>query len=365
MGSCILKFSLSPTFKLLFLCFSCVHFISTTSQIFPPLQGLACAIVNCGEGTCRGSNATLLGVECDCKPGWKQIPVVAFAFPSCALPNCTIDFQCGSGAPPPPLPALKPFNASSPCNLVWCGNGDCVVDETSNTHSCQCNQGFANLLNNPSFGCIEQCPPRGPKRALTFSERPVRPVKDALSRAAAEVYYRQLSKAREMRALSQTNTKLEAKVKSLQSKVAEHGQEKVTLVNNYNQKIVNLNAAHDKALREQKEAHDLAAEACKKEKDALEERVLELEGSVSALTEGHEAALADARNLGARNFMKVFMKKVPDFDWAALGASTARHADKLKLEMERDAQIAEEARLAAEKAQVAGENREGAEADNP
>ncbi|XP_074375732.1 uncharacterized protein LOC141717516 isoform X1 [Apium graveolens] len=157
MGSCIFKFSLSPSFKLLFLCFSCIHFITTTSQIFPPLQGLACAIVNCGEGTCRVSNATLLGVECDCKPGWKQIPVVAFAFPSCALPNCTIDFQCGSGAPPPPLPALKPFNASSPCNLVWCGNGDCVVDETSNTHSCQCNQGFANLLNNPSFGCIEQC----------------------------------------------------------------------------------------------------------------------------------------------------------------------------------------------------------------
>ena len=50
--------------------------------------GLACAIVNCGEGTCRGSNETLLGIECDCNPGWKQIPAVSFAFPSCALPNC-------------------------------------------------------------------------------------------------------------------------------------------------------------------------------------------------------------------------------------------------------------------------------------
>ncbi|XP_074383333.1 uncharacterized protein LOC141724922 isoform X2 [Apium graveolens] len=142
--------------------------------------------------------------------------------------------------------------------------------------------------------------------------------KKALSRAATAVYYRQLSKAREMRALSQTNLKLDSKVKSLQSKVNEHGQAKVNLVNNYNQKMLNLNAARDKALKEQKEAHDLATEAWKKKKDSLEERVLELEGSVSAMNEGHEAALADARNLGARNFMKIFIKKVPDFDWAEL-----------------------------------------------
>ncbi|KAL8094861.1 hypothetical protein AgCh_036393 [Apium graveolens] len=188
---------------------------------------------------------------------------------------------------------------------------------------------------------------------------------DALSRAAAEVYDCQLSKAREIRALSQTNTNLDFKVKSLQSKVAEHGQDKVTLVNSYNQKMLNLNAAHEKALREQKEAHDLAAEAWKKEKDSLEERVLELEGSVSTLTEGREADLADARNLVVRNYMKIFIKKVPDFDWAALGASTARNAEKLKLEIERDAQIAEEARLAAEHARVVADEAREKEADNP
>ncbi|KAL1814440.1 hypothetical protein DCAR_0518580 [Daucus carota subsp. sativus] len=158
MGSCILKFSLSSTFKLFLLCFCCINIITTTSQnLLAPLQGLACAIVNCGEGTCRGSNETLLGIECDCNPGWKQIPAVSFAFPSCALPNCTVDFQCGNGAPLPPSPPLPPFNASNPCNLVWCGTGSCVANETSNSHSCQCNEGFANLFNNPSFACFEQC----------------------------------------------------------------------------------------------------------------------------------------------------------------------------------------------------------------
>ncbi|KAF5957112.1 hypothetical protein HYC85_004337 [Camellia sinensis] len=67
------------------------------------LNGLVCAIVNCGQGTCVPSNATLLGFECDCYPGWKTIQIG------------TLDFQCGNGAPPPPPPPPPPlpFNASS------------------------------------------------------------------------------------------------------------------------------------------------------------------------------------------------------------------------------------------------------------
>lgn len=59
--------------------------INFESWDFP---GLACSMVNCGEGTCRASKATVLGIECDCKPGWKQIPLASFAIPSCVLPNC-------------------------------------------------------------------------------------------------------------------------------------------------------------------------------------------------------------------------------------------------------------------------------------
>ncbi|XP_017240633.1 uncharacterized protein LOC108213356 isoform X2 [Daucus carota subsp. sativus] len=159
MGSCSLHFSPPPIFNLLLLSLSCISIItSTDSQVLPvPLKGLACSIVNCGEGTCRASKETILGIECDCKPGWRHIPLASFAFPSCVLPNCTLDLHCGSRAPPPPPPAplLPAINASSPCNLVWCGNGECIVNGDS--HYCKCNQGSSNYLDDSSFACLEPC----------------------------------------------------------------------------------------------------------------------------------------------------------------------------------------------------------------
>ncbi|MFS7950545.1 hypothetical protein Hanom_Chr07g00584491 [Helianthus anomalus] len=41
------------------------------------------------------------------------------------------------------------------CNLVWCGDGDCVV--SGNDHYCQCHDRAANLLHNPKFICMQQC----------------------------------------------------------------------------------------------------------------------------------------------------------------------------------------------------------------
>ncbi|XP_017257459.1 uncharacterized protein LOC108226977 isoform X1 [Daucus carota subsp. sativus] len=158
MGSCILTISLQSTFKLvlLLLCFSYTNIVPTSSQGLPGfLQGLACGIVNCGEGTCRGSNTTALGFECDCSPGWKQIPLVSFAIPSCVLPNCTVDFQCGSGAPPISFPPPPADNSTSPCNSVFCGNGKCVVNGTS--YYCQCDQGYSNLFGKSTDACFEQC----------------------------------------------------------------------------------------------------------------------------------------------------------------------------------------------------------------
>ncbi|KAK1360137.1 hypothetical protein POM88_044611 [Heracleum sosnowskyi] len=155
MGSCILTFSLHSTFKLLLflLCFSYTSIVPTTSQGVPPfLQGVGCAVMNCGEGTCIGSNTTVLGFDCVCKPGWKQIPLVSSIIPFCALPNCTVNFQCGSGAVPPPLLTTDP---SSPCNFVYCGNGNCVVNGTS--HYCQCDEGYTNLFGKSSNACFEQC----------------------------------------------------------------------------------------------------------------------------------------------------------------------------------------------------------------
>ncbi|KAL3610574.1 hypothetical protein D5086_001594 [Populus alba] len=93
------------------------------------LQGDVCALINCGQGTCQASNASLLGFECECSSGWKKIEIGPLTFPSRVIPNS--------------------------CNLVWCGDGTCVANGTG--HLCQCNEGSSNLLNETDLACFKQC----------------------------------------------------------------------------------------------------------------------------------------------------------------------------------------------------------------
>eukprot|EP00261_Vitis_vinifera_P023149 XP_010654920.2 PREDICTED: uncharacterized protein LOC104880305 [Vitis vinifera] len=124
-------------------------------------QDPMCEFVDCGEGRCIASNG-VLGFDCECNPGWKKIRIGALTFPSCIVPNCTLDLQCGKGVsspPPNPTPAslLPPsFNLLDPCSYVWCGEGRCVANGSSG-HTCQCNEGSANLLNKTSLACLKQC----------------------------------------------------------------------------------------------------------------------------------------------------------------------------------------------------------------
>ncbi|KAG4199078.1 hypothetical protein ERO13_A05G126700v2 [Gossypium hirsutum] len=123
--------------------------VTTTSShvTLNPLQ-------DCGQGTCQASNNSLLGFDCLCKPGWKKIQIGPFTFPSCLVPNCTIDFDCGKGSPPPPsLP--PPPNQTNNCDLVWCGDGECVSNGTG--YICQCHQNSENLFNSSGLACFKPC----------------------------------------------------------------------------------------------------------------------------------------------------------------------------------------------------------------
>ncbi|KAH9666322.1 EGF-like domain-containing protein [Citrus sinensis] len=159
-----------------------LFFLSTaciSAQLMPknPLQGIACSVVNCGQGTCKASNASLLGFECLCKSGWQKIQIGPLAFPSCIIPNCTINFQCvnGSSPPPPPLaPVLPPpLNFSDPCDHTWCGDGTCVPKGTG--HTCQCYQGSENLMNNSELACFRQCSLGADCNSLGFGQSPPPP----------------------------------------------------------------------------------------------------------------------------------------------------------------------------------------------
>ncbi|KAJ0530506.1 hypothetical protein HanHA89_Chr10g0390631 [Helianthus annuus] len=118
------------------------------------LQDDACQLLGCGEGQCVADH-NRLSYHCECNREWKTMMVAPMPFPSCIVPNCTVDFSCGGRAPPPPPPQRSPFNITNVCNLVWCGDGDCVADE--NRHYCRCHDDADNLNNNSSFICVKRC----------------------------------------------------------------------------------------------------------------------------------------------------------------------------------------------------------------
>ncbi|KAF8389027.1 hypothetical protein HHK36_025712 [Tetracentron sinense] len=120
MGSFTMRLTLISFYLLL-----CSFFIDSLKASFipsnpDPLTDIACAVVNCGQGTCKASNATLLGFDCECNPGWKKIQIGPLTFPSCLVPNS--------------------------CSLTWCGDGTCVANGTA--YICNCNEGSANLEKN-------------------------------------------------------------------------------------------------------------------------------------------------------------------------------------------------------------------------
>ncbi|TXG69165.1 hypothetical protein EZV62_004100 [Acer yangbiense] len=119
---------------------------TSTDELIPnELQGLACALIDCGEGSCVSSDSTFLGFDCVCKPGWKTIQIADLTFPSCLIPNCSINLNCSDVSTLPSLP--------SACG--WCGYGNCAANGTG--HTCQCSPGAANLFDNSSLLCLPQC----------------------------------------------------------------------------------------------------------------------------------------------------------------------------------------------------------------
>ncbi|WCJ23849.1 hypothetical protein M5689_005851 [Euphorbia peplus] len=131
------------------------------SPIFSPIFDDVCKKVECGKGSCKPSNGSF-SYECQCDPGWKQTRIDDddddLKFLPCILPNCSMDLSCGA-APAPVQDKISKANASSifdPCFWTSCGGGSC--NKTSPfTYSCECSQGYYNLLNVSAFPCFKEC----------------------------------------------------------------------------------------------------------------------------------------------------------------------------------------------------------------
>ncbi|OEL35387.1 hypothetical protein BAE44_0003595 [Dichanthelium oligosanthes] len=127
-----------------------------------------CGKVNCGMGTCSESGDDAFGFACQCKTGWSRYHLGGEQFPflPCIIPNCTINQKCENASspepapspPPPPAGLLPPnFSIFDPCLMQYCGDGGACEKVTDFTHRCVCRGGYANLLNDTSYPCYQQC----------------------------------------------------------------------------------------------------------------------------------------------------------------------------------------------------------------
>lgn len=125
-----------------------------------PIFDNICKEVNCGKGSCKASSNATFGFACECDAGWRQTRLESDNFSRflpCVVPNCTVNFSCGEGAPPAPAPDRR-SNTSffEPCHWADCGGGSC--NKTSPfRYSCNCQEGYYNLLNQTAFPCFKQC----------------------------------------------------------------------------------------------------------------------------------------------------------------------------------------------------------------
>nr|XP_011466720.1 PREDICTED: uncharacterized protein LOC105352143 [Fragaria vesca subsp. vesca] len=180
--------SLAPSRRLLLLLFILVTFTATirfSESISDPVQDnihdIVCSLpkVNCGQGKCRYSKDSShsifvpgigpVGFDCDCNPSWKKIQIGPSNYPSCLVPDCTIDFGCNSSSPSPqPAPfSLPSLGQGLGCELAWCGDETCINDDTSG-YICKCNEGSFNLLDNPQLACFKTCAFGGDCKKLGF-----------------------------------------------------------------------------------------------------------------------------------------------------------------------------------------------------
>ncbi|XP_073123840.1 uncharacterized protein [Henckelia pumila] len=119
----------------------------------------------CGRGSCFVTDNSTFGYECECEDGWRQARYEQdnggfLKFLPCVVPNCTINYGCENT----PTPELDNRQRERQANLsifescFWtnCGGGYC--NQTSPfTHSCECEEGYYNLLNSTIFPCFRDC----------------------------------------------------------------------------------------------------------------------------------------------------------------------------------------------------------------
>ncbi|CAL4916754.1 unnamed protein product [Urochloa decumbens] len=123
-----------------------------------------CDTAICGRGNCTEVPELIPGLplpnyECHCEPGWSNA-LKAIPLSPCIVPNCSFDSSC-LNLSLPPLPTGIPKDV---CDVVSCGKGGaCKTGGLAApfSYSCECQPGYANLLNLTTLPCVNSCFSRG------------------------------------------------------------------------------------------------------------------------------------------------------------------------------------------------------------
>ncbi|CAA7053383.1 unnamed protein product [Microthlaspi erraticum] len=129
---------------------------TATSNFLDPIFGNICSKVECGKGKCKESSNATIKHECECDNGWKQFDN-NLKFLPCIIPNCTFDLTCGEGASPAPPPKDTNPSLFDICHWVQCGGGGVCNNTNPFLYSCDCREGYTNLLNITTFPCHKKC----------------------------------------------------------------------------------------------------------------------------------------------------------------------------------------------------------------
>ncbi|CAN6299379.1 unnamed protein product [Urochloa humidicola] len=113
-----------------------------------------CDTANCGRGNCTEMPGPIPGVnnyKCNCDPGWSHALEV-FPFSPCIVPDCPFHGDCFNNLSLPlPIGTLKDV-----CAAVSCGaGGACKTGNLPFSYSCECQPGYANMLNLTTLPCVK------------------------------------------------------------------------------------------------------------------------------------------------------------------------------------------------------------------
>lgn len=180
---------------------------------------------------------------------------------------------------------------------------------------------------------------------------------EAVSKCLAEGFIRQASHLRELKQVVFANDRLEKELKSLKAKAE---QEKKLMAENY-QRVLQTETAslrsELKKINDEKAALHKGLNEAEQHEEELKKTHMEELAKLKEEIATAQANREDIEVAAQADFMKSFIRKIPNFDWSQLGPGNAEYAADLCKEIEEE-DAKEAARLATEAAKVNAANQE-------